>query len=98
AFALTMKGDKVESTRIAFGGMAATPKRALNAEKALTGKTWDEKTVRAAMKSLADDYQPLTDMRASAEYRLQVAQNLLYRCFIETTQPETETRVYGYGS
>ncbi len=97
AFAIELDGDKVTSARIAFGGMAATPKRAANTEKALTGKPWSEDTVRAAMDAMKEDYQPMTDMRATAAYRLQVAQNLLIRCFVESTQPETETRVYGYG-
>ena len=98
AFALTVKGGIVSEARIAFGGMAATPKRASAAEKTLTGKPWNEATAKAAMAALSEDYKPLTDMRATAEYRLQVAQNLLYRCFLETTQPETETRVYNYGA
>lgn len=98
AFALTMKGDVIESARIAFGGMAATPKRATNAEKALVGKKWTEETMKVAMEAMRQDYTPLTDMRATAEYRLQVAINLLYRCFIETTQPQVETRVYSYGA
>ncbi len=96
AFALTMKDDKIESARIAFGGMAATPKRAAAAEKALNGKTWNEASARAAMSALSEDFKPLTDMRATAEYRMQVAQNLLYRFYLETTEPKTETRVYNY--
>ncbi len=98
AFALAMKGNVIAEARIAFGGMAATPKRAAAAEKALTCKTWDEATVRAAMAALREDYKPLTDMRASAEYRSQIAENLLYRFYIETTEPKTETRVYNYGA
>ncbi len=98
AFAIELDDDKVASARIAFGGMAGTPKRAAHTEKALTGKPWNEETVRNVMSALENDYQPMTDMRATAGYRMQVAQNLLIRCFIETTQPETETGVYGYGS
>jgi xanthine dehydrogenase small subunit len=98
AFALTMKGDVIAEARIAFGGMAATPKRAAAAEKALSGKVWNEATARQAMTALREDFKPLTDMRASAEYRGQVAENLLYRFFIETTQTDIETRVYGYGA
>jgi xanthine dehydrogenase small subunit len=98
AFALTMKGNVIAEARIAFGGMAATPKRAALAEKVLKDKAWNEATVRAAMAALREDYKPLTDMRASAEYRSQIAENLLHRFYIETTQPDIETRVYNYGA
>ena len=84
AFALDLEGDRVRECRVAFGGMAATPKRANAAEAALRGQVWSEATVRGAMTGLVTDYKPLTDMRASADYRLQTAQNLLYRFFLET--------------
>ncbi|MDB5589209.1 MAG: xdhA [Devosia sp.] len=71
--------------RIAFGGMAATPKRAKAVEAALVGKPWTLDTIDAAIPAFAQDYQPLSDMRASAEYRLLAAQNLLRRFFLETT-------------
>jgi xanthine dehydrogenase small subunit len=77
-------GD-VGMVRIAFGGMAATPKRALAVEAALVGRPWTHETVEAAIAAFAADYQPITDMRASAEYRLLAAQNLLRRFFLETT-------------
>ncbi|MGC8141205.1 xanthine dehydrogenase small subunit, partial [Salmonella enterica] len=63
---------------------AATPKRAAHAEALLQGGTWSEAQVQAAMASLAQDYAPLSDMRASAAYRLRTAQNLLYRYWLET--------------
>lgn len=75
----------VGMARIAFGGMAATPKRARAVEAALVGKPWTPSTIDAAVAAFAEDYQPLTDMRASAEYRLLTAQNLLRRFFLETT-------------
>jgi len=74
----------VRVARFAFGGMAATVKRAAGAEAAITGRAWDEAAVAAAQAALALDYTPLTDMRASAAYRLQVAQNLLHRLWLET--------------
>ena len=98
AFALTIEKNTIISARIAYGGMAATPKRAGKTEQFLKNKPWTEKTAQAAMKKIAEDFTPLSDMRASADYRRQIAQNLLYRFFIETTQPETETRVYNYGA
>ena len=75
--------------------MAATPKRATQAEGALAGRPWTEATVRAAQAALARDFTPLTDMRASAGYRLKVAQNLLVRLFLETSDPGVETRLAG---
>ena len=64
--------------------MAATVQRAARAESALVGQAWDEAAVVAAQAALATDFVPLTDMRASAAYRLQVAQNLLRRFWLET--------------
>lgn len=75
----------VGMARIAFGGMAATPKRAKTVEAALVGKPWTMETVEAALPAFAGDYQPISDMRASAEYRLLTAQNLLKRFFLETS-------------
>lgn len=75
----------VGMARIAFGGMAATPKRAKAVEAALVGQPWTLDSVEAAMAVFATDYQPISDMRASADYRLLSAQNLLKRFFLETT-------------
>ncbi|MET0272277.1 MAG: xanthine dehydrogenase small subunit [Phenylobacterium sp.] len=74
----------VADARIAFGGMAATPKRAAACEAALAGQPWSEATVRAAAEALAQDFQPIDDMRASAAYRLQAAKNLLVKAFVES--------------
>ncbi|MDQ7972322.1 MAG: xanthine dehydrogenase small subunit, partial [Rhodocyclaceae bacterium] len=83
-FAIELDGDTVRSVRLAYGGMAATVKRAAQAEAALTGRPWTQASVDAAKAALAQDFKPLTDMRASADYRLQVAQNLLQRLWLET--------------
>jgi xanthine dehydrogenase small subunit len=86
AFHLALaRNGTVADIRIAYGGMAATPKRAFAVEKALLGKPWTEETVRAAMTEYARDFTPLTDMRASAEYRALAAKNLLLRFFAETS-------------
>ena len=82
--AIELDGDRVAAARLAFGGMAATVRRALQAEAALLGRPWNEATLDAAQQALARDYTPLTDMRASAAYRTQVAQNLLRRFWLET--------------
>ena len=95
AFALTFEGDTIISARLAYGGMAGTPKRAIVAEQALAGQPWDETTLGAAITALLDDFTPLTDWRASAGYRTRVAGNLLTRMFIETTDAQTETRLVG---
>ncbi|WP_421759172.1 xanthine dehydrogenase small subunit [Devosia sp.] len=85
AFRVRLEGGRVAAATIAFGGMAATPKRAKAVEAALVGQAWNLASVEAAIPAFATDYQPLTDMRASAEYRLLAAQNLLRRFFLETT-------------
>ena len=82
--ALARDGDVVSLARFAFGGMAATVKRAALAEAAVVGQPWNEATLLAAQQALATDFAPLSDMRASADYRLQVAQNLLRRLWLET--------------
>ena len=84
SFALRIAGGKVAEARIAYGGMAATPRRAAAAEAALTGQPWQEPAVRAAAAALDADYTPLSDMRASAAYRMKVAKNALYRLWLET--------------
>lgn len=80
-FNVTLENGRVTAARIAFGGMAGVPKRAALAEAALFGQDWTEATVAAAAEAMAGDFTPLTDMRASASYRMQVAQNLLRRYF-----------------
>jgi len=85
ALALALDGaGRVSAARFAYGGMAATVRRAARAEAAVLGKPWSEATAQAAMRALAEDFRPLTDMRASAAYRLQVAGNLLRRFWLET--------------
>jgi xanthine dehydrogenase small subunit len=83
-FAIALDGEVVKEVRLAFGGMAAIVKRAAQAEAALVGRPWSQASVNAAQQALAEDFKPLTDMRASAGYRLQVAQNLLQRLWLET--------------
>ena len=84
AFALRLDGGQVAAIRIALGGMAATPKRALQTEQLLLGKPWDETSAIAAMRSLRAEFTPLSDMRASASYRSRASANLLYRFYLQT--------------
>ena len=95
AFNLTLDGRKISAARIAFGGMAATPKRAANAEAALRGASLDQPASwDAAIAALARDFQPISDMRASAAYRIEVAQGLLRKALMEVAGAEA-TRVVG---
>ena len=77
-------GGVVKTVRLVYGGMAATVKRGASAEAVIVGQPWTQATVDAAKAALAQDFEPLSDMRASAAYRLQVAQNLLQRLWLET--------------
>jgi len=85
AFALQVEDSTVIRARVCFGGMAETPKRARACEQALEGKTFNQETVNRAMQAMLDDFTPLTDMRASASYRMRVAQNMLQRFYLERT-------------
>jgi xanthine dehydrogenase small subunit len=84
AFAITLDGDVVRDVRIAYGGMASTSRRAPLAESALNGREWNDANVNAAIQALAQDFAPITDMRASSAYRMKSAQNLLHRFWLET--------------
>ncbi|MBC3413553.1 xanthine dehydrogenase small subunit [Pseudomonas sp. SWRI51] len=96
AFNLSLEDGVVSGVRIAFGGMAAIPKRARACEAALRGKPWNQASVERACQALAEDFSPLSDFRASREYRLLTAQNLLRKYFIELQSPHIETRVTDY--
>ena len=97
AFRLALGEDgTVAEIRIAYGGMAAMPKRAFAVEKALLGQSWNETTVEMAMEKYAEDYAPLTDMRATAEYRALAAKNLLLRFYLETTSSAAPAQVSRY--
>jgi xanthine dehydrogenase small subunit len=93
AYALQVTAGRIVSARIAYGGMAAVPQRAASAEAALSGRLWTRDTVAAASEVLALDFAPITDMRASSSYRLQVARSLLLRFFLEHQPSGTPVRV-----
>ncbi len=98
ALAIELQGERIADVRLAFGGMAGTVRRAPAAEAALRGGPWDETRLQQAQAALAFDFSPLSDMRASAAYRLQVAQNLLRRFWLQTRAhqplPESELNVW----
>jgi len=81
---ITREAGRVTAARIAFGGMAGIPKRAPAAEAALVGRDWSEATVRDAMAAFEQDFTPMSDMRASAGYRLEGARNMLMRYWLES--------------
>ena len=87
----------VSDCRLAFGGMAATPARALQTENALKGQPWNKNSVATAIKVLGGDFSPLSDVRASASYRLQVAGNLLRRAWLASDSlPREQLTVTDY--
>jgi xanthine dehydrogenase small subunit len=94
AFRFTLDGRIVTEARIAYGGMAATPKRASHAETALIGANLDNPASwDAAIAAIGADYSPLTDMRATAAYRLRVAANLLLKALLEVAGGASTTRI-----
>ncbi|MCP1676046.1 xanthine dehydrogenase small subunit [Natronocella acetinitrilica] len=93
---LRLDGGVVQEVRIGVGGMAAIPARALATEQALTGRPWTAEAVEDAADTLEQEFQPLSDMRASADYRRRMMRQLLRRCLLEATQPELVTRVPHY--
>ena len=82
-FSITVEDGTVTDAIIAFGGMAGTPCRAKHVEAALIGQPWTAETVAVAKQNFGKDYTPMTDMRASAQYRLASAENLLDRYFAD---------------
>lgn len=92
-FAITVDGGMITDARIAFGGMAGVPKRAAGAEAALRGQPFAEAAFDAAARAVADDFTPLSDMRASAEYRATVAANLFRRFWLERSEPGLPVRL-----
>ncbi|MCQ0093466.1 xanthine dehydrogenase small subunit [Roseovarius sp. M141] len=91
AFNVTVANGTITAARIAFGGMAATPKRAAHAEAALIGAAWSETTLIAAAARLGDDFSPLSDWRASSDYRLQVSKNLFRKFWLDQQDDTTTT-------
>lgn len=95
AFDVEVDSGVVRSARIAFGGMAEVPKRARHVEAALIGRPWTEDTIAAARPAFAVDFRPITDQRASAAYRSDVAGNLLLRYYLDQQSEPPATRLAG---
>jgi xanthine dehydrogenase small subunit len=96
AFNLRFEDGVVQDARIAFGGMAAIPKRASACEAVFKSAVFNQAQVELACAALAEDFTPLSDFRASKEYRLLIAQNLLRKFFLELQAPDLVTRVSAY--
>ncbi|PNU06328.1 xanthine dehydrogenase small subunit [Novosphingobium guangzhouense] len=84
AFMLRVEDGVIRDARVAFGGMAATPKRAARCEDALLGQPFAEATFATAAEALKADFDPLTDVRGSAAYRVEAAANLLRRLWLRS--------------
>ena len=97
AFKVALEGRRIAAARIAFGGMAGTPKRATATEVALVGVSLDEPASwEPAYAAMSGEFQPLTDHRASAAYRAIVARNLLLKALTEIADGDTRaTRIVG---
>jgi xanthine dehydrogenase small subunit len=94
AVRIDVDGRRILGARIGCGGMAATPKRAANAERALIGASLDDRAGwRAALAALGQDFAPMTDQRASAAYRMTVAANLLEKALLEVAGSGAPTRI-----
>ena len=86
SFNIEVKNKKIKNIRIAYGGMASIPKRAKYCEKILSNTLITEQNINKAKKALEQDFKPISDMRASGKYRMEVAKNLLQKCFLEIKQ------------
>lgn len=97
AIKVRLEGRRIADARIAFGGMAAIPKRAAVTEQSLKGVSMDDEiAIERALAGLSQDFTPISDMRASAGYRLAAARNLLAKAITEIAgAPTAVTRVFG---
>ena len=86
SFNLEISNQLIKNIRIAYGGMAAIPKRAIHCEKILLNSPITEKIIYKAKDTLDKDFKPISDMRASGKYRMKVAKNLLDKFFLEITK------------
>ncbi|MFV8816314.1 xanthine dehydrogenase small subunit [Haliea sp. E17] len=89
ALSMTLDGRRVTAVRIAYGGMAAVPKRAVAAENVLRGALLDDNTIAMACAAVSTEFQPLSDVRASAAYRLAMAAGLLQRGLLALRDGDT---------
>ncbi len=87
AYRLDFDGDTIAKAWVAYGGLAPIPKRASRCEKSLTAKKWNIVTLRSASRKISEDFQPISDFRATKDYRLKVAANLFERLYQDLENP-----------
>lgn len=97
AFKFTLEGKSgkkiVTAVSSGFGGMAGIPKAAINLEQALVNEPVSMEAFEEAAQVMDQDFAPMTDVRATSEYRMQVAQNLIQKCAFELSNPHSVTRI-----
>jgi xanthine dehydrogenase small subunit len=96
AFSIKIDQGAVSAIKIAFGGMAEIPKRAKHCEQALLNQPWNSQSIERAMVELKKDFAPISDFRASADYRLDVSKNMLRRLYLELESDCQTIRVTQY--
>jgi xanthine dehydrogenase small subunit len=96
AFSIKIDRGKVSAIKIAFGGMAEIPKRAKHCEQALLNQPWNSESIERAMIEFKKDFAPISDFRASADYRLDVSKNMLRRLYLELESNNQTIRVTQY--
>ncbi len=85
AFTIDLDADhRIVYARLAYGGVAATPARAIDVEEMLIGQTWSIETIEQIKPALREAFTPLTDLRGSADYRKLLIANLFEKFFVET--------------
>jgi len=83
SFNLLIKNNKIVKAKIAYGGMSEIPKRATSIEKILDNSIFSKELFLKAQNLIKDDFSPIDDMRASRNYRIEIAKNLLMKFFYE---------------
>lgn len=96
AFNIQVENGHITNIAIAFGGMAEIPKRATHCEQVMINQPWNDQTVERAINEMAKDFTPISDFRASADYRLSVSQNMLRRLLLETQDTTQPIRITQY--
>lgn len=96
AFCYRLEAGRLHDVRIAFGGMAAIPKRALETEKALENQPITPESFRLAQAALASDFSPMDDVRGSKDYRQKAAANLIERLYLTLSMPNQEVMLHAY--
>lgn len=87
-----LQDNRMVNVKSGFGGMAATPVAAKRMAQVMEGKEFSEQSIQQAAEALTADFKPMTDVRATQQYRLQVCKNLMQRFWLEQSS-DVITRV-----